>query len=281
MNIKKTFLAALACFCTLSFSSFAQSDNSSSSDADEAKEPNSGVAIVACSAGGASIPSTVYYQNSKKEFVKFSIPARRPSKRIAFPREGVLKFWLTDPTGADFDSGSTKTSGKVVIPEPYMTVAVPSGSSGKMVCLLQAQEDGPDKLKTAGTFLPESSFPTTGQVVLNLSPYTLVLATSKKGDYTDKQQWKIAPCANIKRIESSNICPFPGDPGTRVNYVLQAQLPGIEGLSRIRATAMNISKSQSQVMIVLKDPQKAGDVITETVQVRTATAKRRTTSSRR
>lgn len=276
MNMKKTFAIALSCLCAFSFSSFAQSSrtssssssSSSSSTEEEEKEPNTGVVIVSCTSGGARVPSTLYYQNAKKEFVKFSVPQRRPSKRLAFPRDGALKFWLSDPTSSDFDSDEKKSKTKVTIPEPYMTVAVPSSSSGKMICLLQAQSDGSDKLKTSATYIPDSALPSTGQVIVNLSPYNLVLATSAKGDFSDKKQAKISACSNIKNIESSNIYPFPGSPGTRVNYVLQAQLPGFDGLSRVRASTLNISKTQAQLVVVLKDSKKPGAVVTEAVQVK-------------
>lgn len=279
MNMKKSFAIALSCLCAFSFTSLAQSSRTSSSSSsgsssaaadEEEKEPNTGVVLVAFTSGGARIPSTLYYQNTKKEFVKFSVPQNRPSKRLAFPRDGAFKFWVTDPTGADFDSDEkkSKSNAKVTIPEPYMTVAVPSGSSGKMICLLQAQEDGKDKLKTTGTYIPDSALPSVGQVIVNLSPYSLVLATSSKGDFSDKKQAKIAACSNLKNIESSNIYPFPGTSGTRVNYVLQAQLPGFDGLTRVRASTLNISKTQTQLVLVLKDTKKPGAVVTAAVQVK-------------
>ncbi len=280
MNIKNVFFVALASFCLGGLSCYAQaSRNSDDADAKEEKsiESSTGASFVACSSGGASIPSTLYVRAGKSDFVEFKLPPRSASIRLAFPSDGVYNFWLSDPTGS-VSSDEKGRRAKVAIPEPDIQIAVPEGLTGRVICLLQAREGEGGKLQIVPTCIPDDAIPKTGQTVLNLSPYNLVVATATKGDFSDKQQIKIAPCANMKSIDSSNICVVPGEQGQRIHYMVSATLPDYEGLSRIKSSTMVISKTQMQLNVVVKELDK-NNVTVETVQAR-AVKKRKTSRTR-
>lgn len=280
MNIKHIFLVALSVLCLGGLSCYAQSSRNSQADGDKKEksiESSTGASFVACSSGGARIPSTLYVRTAKDEFEEVKFPARRASIRLAFPSDGVYNFWLTNPAERTSSEGNGRRA-KVTVPEPDLQIALPSNLSGRVVCLLQAKEGEGDKLQVVPTCIPDEVLPKAGQTVLNLSPYALVLATATKGDFSDKQQTKIGACANMKSIESSNICVVPGDQGQRLNYILSAALPDDDGLSRVRASTLVISKTQSQVMVVLKKPDSA-DVIIEMVQAKQP-AKKKAKSNR-
>ncbi len=274
MNIKNIFLVTLSCICLFSLSSFAQSSRSSSSSRDDNKEevePNAGVSFVACSSGGAKIPSRVYVQSAKNGFTQFALPSRKTSMRVPFASDGVYKFWFDDPTA--FSSSDEKSSRKrSEIPPADLTVTLASGMSGRVICLLQAKDADEGKLQAIGTCLPVQALPQAGQCILNLSPYSIVLSTSVSGDYSDQQQIKIAPCANMKNVDSSNICVFPGENGQRVNYIISSILPDYNGLSRERASALVISQTKTHIFVVIKDAEKAGVAI-EAVQIGTDSKK--------
>ncbi len=281
MNIKNIFVVALSALCLGSLSSYAQS----SRNADDAKEEksiesNTGASFIACSSGGAKMPTKLYYRTAKDEFSEVRFPMRSASIRLAFPSDGVYNFWLTDPKELS-SSGDTDRRAKITVPEPDIKITLPTGLSGRVICLLQAKETEGGKLAIVPTCIPDEVLPKTGQTVLNLSPYNLVLATSPNGDFSNQQQVKIAACPNMKSIESSNICTIPGEPGQRMNFILSAALPSFDGLSRVRASTLSLSKTQSQVMVVVKKLDSA-DVTMETVQARSvAKSKKKSSSSKR
>lgn len=279
MNVKHFLLLALSFVCLMSFSSFAQSNKDKS---DELAESNTGVSFVSCASGGASIPSTLYVSDGKGGYNKLAVPSRRASLRIPFSNDGVYRFWTSNPAGGTLSTDKPAQRNRNANVMPDITLTLPSGLSGRMVCFLQARQGEGGALQVMGTCVPDQSFPKIGQTLLNLSPYTLVVTLASKPDFSDQQQIKIAPCANVREIESGNIYPFPGEAGARWNFILNAQLPGYEGLSRIRSSLILISKTQSQVMVVLKDPDKVGLVV-ELVQAKApvTSTKRRNNSSRR
>lgn len=216
-----------------------------------------GVRFVSSPTVGASLPSQLYYKGKKNVFHEISIGSRVPSPRVR-PVAGKIYFWTEMPVVEEDDSTKPKTAknAQVKIPEPDLSITVPSGMENAL-CILQAlpKKEGSDKILAKTTFISPREMPESGQFVLNLTNYNFVMTTSLSGDFTDKKSVRISACKNPNVASRSNMWAFKGKRGEEVSFVLACKYPDKKSLTRIRSSRFVISDRQAQLSVLLKDPR--------------------------
>lgn len=251
----KTFflaLAALLALCPV------QAQTSSPAGAEETA-PKTGVRFVICSPAGTKLPNPLYYSAGKNSagqsvYKSVFISGRTPSARIR-PEGGKVVFYDEDPTPPTDKNGKPdKTAKPKDMPNSVLTVGVPGNAGAKSLCIV-VPGSSPAKSKTL--FINEADFPKKGVHIINLSPAPLQMATSKKGDFSDKKESKIGPYKAGEGVSRSNSWTFTdGDHGDQISFQLtyQKQKNGKPVQQNIRRSKFLVSKNQSQINIVVKDP---------------------------
>lgn len=209
--------------------------------ASEEKEAKSGVRFIACSVGDGKLPSTLYYKDGK-EYKSVRISTRRPSVRMK-ASGGSVDFWDKNPAEEEKEGKDE--------PKPALSIDVPSGS--KMLGIIIP---GKDLKKSKTMFLNEKDFPKKGVHIINLSPYTLKIALSEKGDYTDKKESLIGPYRG-SGITDENSWKYKGEKDEeQMSFLLQYKKPDTNAYVNIKSSRFAVSSEQSQINIVVKDPEK-------------------------
>ncbi len=236
--------------------STARNSSATAQEDKEEREARNGVAFVVSASGGVALPSNrLYYEKSKGTYDSIEVSNRIVSKRV--PLRGTVKFWAENPSGANGDK----------VPPPLFSVNIPSGT--RPICILipfKAKDS--DKISVSNIALAESQIPPSGQHIINLSPYPLTMMVASKSDFSDAKKFKIPAnaVAGGRGIQKENIWSFKGTSGEVVSFMLSAQLkPSAEPI-RVRASRFTISDKQSQVNLIIKDPNRDG-VRMETVQI--------------
>lgn len=217
-----------------------------------------GTRFVNSTGSASSLPGTLFAK-SGKAYTRVRIGSRTPSIRLR-PEGDTISFWKEDP------SGLPKTE---KLPEPYLTVKVPS--SGRNVCILTLDaKSTADKALARTTILKENEFPKSGMHVINMSPYPVSITAARKNDFSDKKDFRLAALAAGETYSTRNVWSFAGENGEKINCVLEYARPTDNGtkLQRIRATAAVVSNRQSQVSLILRKPgSKTHEVTLETIQL--------------
>jgi len=254
----KTFFLALAALLALC-PALAQTSSHARAAGAEETTPKTGVRFVICSPTGAKLPNPLYYSAGKNSagqnvYRSVFISGRTPSARIR-PEGGKVVFYDQDPTPPTDKNGKPdKTAAPKELPKPVLTVGVPGNVGAKALCIV-VPNDNPSKSKTL--FINEADFPKKGVHIINLSPTTLQMATSKKGDFSDKKESKIGPYKAGEGVSRSNSWTFTGgDHGEQISFQLtyQKQKNGKPFQQNIRRSKFLVSENQSQINIVVRDP---------------------------
>ncbi|MBQ8516454.1 MAG: hypothetical protein IJ498_02625 [Akkermansia sp.] len=226
----------------------AQSRGGSADALKEDVAPKSGVRFVICSPSNAQLPSPLYYK-AGKEFKTVNISSRIPSRRIR-PEGGKVEFWDEDPGEAAAAEKGKEKGGKKKMPEPVLSVPVPSGS-GKMLCIVVP---GKEVSRTQTYFLKESDFPKKGMHIINFSSYPLKMITSDKGDFSDSVEKTIGVFRRDEGISANNTWSYVGEEvGKSVAFALMYKDKDAKEFKRLKASMFSISGRQAQINMVVKD----------------------------
>lgn len=205
--------------------------------------------FIECAIGDHKLPSPLYYQ-SGGAFKTVRISSRRPSPRIKAVG-GVVNFWDKKPELAaddkDKKKGKKKEDAEADVPPPALSLEVPSGS--KMLGILIPHKD---LKKTKALYLNEKDFGKKGVHVVNLSPYTMKISLSEKGDFSDKKDSVIKPYDG-RGITSENSWQFKGGKdGEQMSFILAYNKPHTKEFVNIKASRFVVSARQSQINFVVK-----------------------------
>ncbi len=224
--------------------------------------PRSGVRFVIVSPSGESIPSPLYCKQGKS-FVALRIGARTASQRVKPEAGGIVRFWKEDPAAAATaaaGAGTAKPGRKPVaiaeaaLPEPYMTVKLPSEADSKTLCILVPNGQG-----KAQTFcVNEGEVPASGVHLINFSPYPLQMLISKTGDFSDKQTQNVGFFQRSEGITPRNSWSYKGENGESASFMLMCKTAKDKPFQRVRASRFVISSRQSQITVVVKDATREG-----------------------
>lgn len=207
-------------------------------DADEEKESKTGVRFIACSIGDAKLPSPLYYK-ADKGYKSVRIGTRRPTPRMK-ATGGVVELWDKDPAAAE--------EAKQDVPKPVLSIEAPSGSRQLGIII-----PNKDVKKSKTIFLNERDFPRKGVHIVNLSPYTLKMALSAKGDFSDKKESLIGPYRG-SGIGKENSWSFEGaKDGEQVSFMLTYKQSDAKGFVNLKASRFVVSSDDSQINFVVKD----------------------------
>ena len=226
---------------------YAQSRAASDAAAKEAAVPKSGVRFVICSPSNAQLPSPLYYK-AGKEFKTVNISSRVPSRRIR-PEGGKVEFWDENPEEAA-DGKDKEKGGKKKMPDPILSIAVPSGG-GKMLCIVMP---GKEVSQTQTYFLKESDFPKKGMHLINFSSYPLKMITSEKGDFSDPSEKTIGVFRRDEGISANNTWSYTSENvGKSVAFALMYKDKDAKEFKRFKVSQFSISGRQAQINMVVKD----------------------------
>ncbi len=221
---------------------------------EEEAVPRTGVRFVICSPSGISLPSPLYCKQGKT-YKTIPLGSRTPSARLKPGADGTVKFWKEDPTvGVAAAKGKDAKQGAVdetKLPPPLITVKVPASADSKTLCILVPAQD---PAKTQTYFLKESDFPQSGVHIINFSPYPLQMVTSKSGNFDDKKEEKIGFFQKGDGISKKNSWSYRGQDGDHVAFMLQYKPKGATEFKRVKASVFSVSKKQSQITVIVKEP---------------------------
>ncbi len=239
------------------------------SAAKEAAASRSGVRFVIVSPSGESIPSPLYCKQGKT-FVALRIGARMASQRVKPEAGGIVRFWKENPApaadaaafgGAAGGKGAGRTPRRAAaavseasLPEPFMTVKLPSEVDSKTLCILVPNAEG----KAQTFFVDESDVPPSGVHLINFSPYPLQMVLSKKGDFSDKVTQNISFFQRSEGISDKNRWSYKADSGESASFMLMCKVSKEQDYRRVRASRFVVSDRQSQISVVVKDPSREG-----------------------
>ena len=230
----------------------------------EAEAPKTGVRFVICAPDGGKLPSPLFYQAGKDKFKKATISGRIPTQRIK-PSAGVIHFYDTDPGAVATDDAGKKNAKAAAkeLPKPVMTINVPANAGSKCLCIV-IPGDKPQNAKTF--FLNEEQFPSKGVHLINLSPQSVRVYTSKKGDFSEKEKEDVGPYRKESGVDGSNSWHYTkGNHGDQISFRIttkQTQQPAGGAKKAAEATVRMgkflVSDKQGQVNIVVKDGKRNG-----------------------
>lgn len=212
----------------------------------EMAEPPTGVRFVNCSPAGISIPSPLYCKAGKSSR-EIRISPRMPSARVR-PVGTTIELYDQDP-------GATTAAAQHSAVKPVITLEVPADmATGKVLCILvPTDRDNPFKVKPL--YVKESAFPKNGVHIINFTATPLQMKLSAKGDYSDSVVSKIGPYKG--GISSENTWSSPsGSDGQQFSFILSAMGKNAKELRRIKASRFAVSSRQSQINLIVKDPQR-------------------------
>ncbi len=232
--------------------------------------PSTGVRFVIVSPSGDTIPSPLYCKQGKT-FVPVRIGARAASQRVKPEAGGIVRFWKENPMptadAAAFDgtaggktaarpnrraSSATAAVPEAKLPEPFMTVQLPSGVDSKTLCILVPNKDG----KAQTFFVDEKDVPASGIHIINFSPYPLQMLLSQKGDFSDKVTQNISYFQRSEGITAKNRWSFKGKDGESMAFMLMFKSGKDKEFRRVRASRFVVTEKQSQISVVVKDPSR-------------------------
>lgn len=216
----------------------------------EMAEPATGVRFVNCSPSGIIIPSPLYCKAGRSSR-EIRISPRTPSTRVK-PVGTTIELYDQDP-GATADKKAT--AAQQIAVKPVITLEVPADmATGKVLCILvPTDSDNPFKVKPL--FVKESAFPKNGVHIINFTATPLQMKLSAKGDYSDSVISKIGSYKG--GINSENTWSSPsGNDGQQFSFILSAMGKTPKEQRRIKASRFAVSSRQSQINLVVKDPQK-------------------------
>lgn len=224
--------------------------SAATSAAAEVVESKTGVRFVICSPADIELPSPLYARVGKV-YAPVRIGARRPSMRLK-PVNGKIDFWDKNPNpAADLEALTPGAKKATKLPEPLLSVKVPSGTDDKAICILAPNKD---PKKTKALFLNEKDFPRGGMHIINLSSFPLVISTWEKDDMSDIKNDKVGFYRQENGICPDNSWTFKGKKGQQVNLVASYVEKGAKKPRRFKATAFSISSKSSNINLVVKDP---------------------------
>ncbi len=244
--MKNFFLACLLATGTLSSPLMAQSSDTQNK---ATAQSNTGIGFVISSALGGRLKSGDLYYQDGKTYKKITTTGRTVSNRVRIRGE-QLKLWDSDPTPASPDAKPVP---------PLGVINIPDGSGSRPVCLVLPYKDTDGKTKIRGMVLSSSLIPSSGQHILNLSPYPLTLLIATKSDFSDRKEFKIAPNRQGGRsLQSDNTYSLKGGEGAVRSFMLSATLQSGRPAVRLRASRFVLSSKQGQATIIFKDPTRVG-----------------------
>ncbi len=234
--------------CTLCPALMAQT--ASTQNQEEEKKPTTGLGFVVSASGGARLKGNQLYYSTGKGYKAVTISGRTLSDRVPV-LNGKVPLWDSDPTPKTKDEE---------VPEPVITVNIPTGSGNRPICILQlSKAQGSDSVTMNPIVIGSNVIPSQGQHIINLSGYPLIMYTATKSDFSDRKENKIAPNRNGgKKVESNNIWSLRGTDGEVISFMLMATLERDKAPVRVRASRFSVSNKQAQVTLVLKNPDRAG-----------------------
>lgn len=256
-DMKKFLTLSLVLAAIFAFTpAYAQSSRGArGAAAAEEAAPKTGVRFVICSTGGSRLPSPLYYL-AGKEYKSTSISGRIPTQRIK-PVAGSIKFYDKAPNPPDAGKKGAKATPPADMPKPIMTIEVPAGGSGKTLCIVIPGET-PAKAKTF--FINEENFPSKGVHLINLSPRSVTIYTSAKGDFSDvskkvvgpyrkegineKNSWNFTQATHGQQVAFRITTPAPAPKDGKKALVKETQL---------KVGKFVVSNRQSQINVVVKD----------------------------
>ncbi len=226
--------------------------------ADEAAAaPRTGVRFVIVSPSGETLPSPLYCKQGK-EFQAVRIGARTPSQRVKPEAGGIVRFWKENPAaGAEGEQPARggrrpAAAAPLQLPEPFMTVSIPSNVGSKALCIIVPSGKG----KPQTFFVNESDVPSSGVHLINFSPYPLQMILSKKGDFSDKVTQNVSFFRRNEGISEKNRWSYKGENGENVAFILMCKTSKEKDFQRVRASRFAVSSRQSQITVVVKDPSR-------------------------
>ncbi len=245
----------------------AQSSRAAAAEAAEEAQPSTGVRFVVCSPNGVALPSPLYCKQGKS-YKPLSIGGRMPSKRVKPDADGTVKFWLENPSPVVEEEQPQQGSRnrnrraqqrqeeeKKELPPPDLVIKMPGGSLSKTLCIVVPAQD---LKQTQSFFLKESDFPKSGVHIINFSPYPLEMAISKSGDFKDKKATTIGFFRKDAGISKENSWTYKGDDGESVAFMLSFKGKDAKKFKRIKSSRFVVTGRQSQISIVVKDPNREG-----------------------
>lgn len=252
---------------------YSQTSRAARAEADSATTgARTGVRFVICSPSGAQLPSPLYVKQGKIYKV-VRLGSRTPGIRLR-PEGQTFDFLDHDPGAASEGNGRKPAAAQAAEEvKPIFSVPVPGGGSSKMLGILMpvasADKKSVDPAKTRCMYLNEKDFPSKGVHIINLSPYPLQMLTSAKGDFSDQQKAMIRPYSRSEGIGAKNSWSFTGmNDGEAVSFVLSAKMQDGKDYTRIKAARFVISHKQSQITLIVKDPNaETGGVKLMTLQL--------------
>ncbi len=230
--------------------------------AENAAAPRTGVRFVIISPSGETLPSPLYCKQGKT-FRAIRIGARTPSPRVKPEAGGIVRFWKEDPMAAAAAEAPAAAAGKPAkkpaaaaaavpaqLPEPFLTVKLPSNVDSKTLCILVPSGEG----KAQTFFVSEGDVPPSGVHLINFSPYPLQMVLSQKGDFSDKTTHNVSFFRRDEGITEKNRWSYKGENGENVAFMLMCKTGKDQEFRRIRASRFAISNRQSQITVVVKEP---------------------------
>lgn len=219
-------------------------------DETEMAEPATGVRFVNCSPSGITIPSPLYCKAGKSSR-EIRISPRMPSARVK-PIGTTIDLYDQDP-GTTTDQKTPAAQQNA--PKPVISLEVPADmTTGKVLCILiPTDRDNPFKVKPM--YVKESAFPKNGVHIINFTARPLQIKLWSKDDHSDTIVSKIGSYKG--GISSENTWSSPsGSDGQQFSFILSAMGKTPKELRRIKASRFAVSSRQSQINLVVKDPQK-------------------------